>query len=60
MLAKVVTKGILFQMTDDFRKLYKDNVVVEVLTVNPEQGGYVRRTRSLMAVDVSKQSRGDM
>lgn len=44
---------IHFQMTDDFRKLYKDNVVVEVLTVNPGLGIYVRKTRSLMAVDVS-------
>lgn len=43
-------------MTEDFKKLYKDNVVVEVLTVNPGQGSYVRKvrkTRSLMAAEVS-------
>lgn len=50
--------NIHFQMTDDFRKLYKDNVVVEVLTVNPDLGVYVRKTRSLMAVDVSSLNQG--
>lgn len=50
---------INFQMTDDFRKLYKDNVVVEVLTVNPDLGVYVRKTRSLMAVDVSSLNQGN-
>ena len=43
-------------MTEDFKKLYKDNVVVEVLTVNSEQGSYVRKVRkarSLMAAEVS-------
>lgn len=40
-------------MTDDFRKLYKDNVVVEVLIVNLGFGIYVRKIRSLMVVDVS-------
>ncbi|XP_034329013.2 renin receptor isoform X3 [Magallana gigas] len=46
-------QDVINTMTDDFRKLYKDNVVVEVLTVNPGLGIYVRKTRSLMAVDDS-------
>ena len=36
-------------MTEDFKKLYKDNVVVEVLTIIPEKTGYVRKVRSLKA-----------
>ncbi|XP_048745109.2 renin receptor-like [Ostrea edulis] len=53
--AQKLISDFITKMTDDFRKLYKDNVVVEVLTVNPEQGGYVRKTRSLMAVDVDSE-----
>ncbi|XP_061189496.1 renin receptor-like [Saccostrea echinata] len=41
------------KMTEDFKKLYKDNVVVEVLAINPEKK-YIRKTRSLMAVDDSE------
>ena len=42
-------------MTEDFKKLYKDNVVVEVLTIIPEKTGYVRKVRSLKADPVSTQ-----
>lgn len=51
--AQRLISDFISKMTDDFRKLYKDNVVVEVLTVNPDLGVYVRKTRSLMAVDDS-------
>lgn len=51
--AQRLISDFITKMTDDFRKLYKDNVVVEVLTVNPGLGIYVRKTRSLMAVDDS-------
>lgn len=36
-------------MTEDFKKLYKDNVMIEVLTIVPEKAGYVRKVRSLKA-----------
>lgn len=42
----------LHQMTDQFRTLYKNNVVVEILMVRPGEG-LVRKTRSLMAEDAS-------
>nr|XP_022341377.1 renin receptor-like [Crassostrea virginica] len=52
--AQTLISDFITKMTEDFKKLYKDNVVVEVLTVNPGQGSYVRKvrkTRSLMAAE---------
>ncbi|KAK3094406.1 hypothetical protein FSP39_001326, partial [Pinctada imbricata] len=37
------------KITNDLRKLYKDNVVVEVLTLNPEKATLIRKVRSLKA-----------
>ena len=39
------------QMTEQFKILYKNNVVVEILLVNPPQG-QIRKVRSLKAVNV--------
>ena len=36
------------QVTKDFRELYKDNVVVEVLTVPAPEKPLVRKSRSLL------------
>ena len=38
-------------MTEQFKILYKNNVVVEILLVNPPQG-QIRKVRSLKAVNV--------
>lgn len=38
-------------MTEQFKKLYKDNVVVEILMVNPPSGQLIRKGRSLQAVN---------
>lgn len=38
-------------MTEKFKKLYKDNVVVEILMVNPPSGQLIRKGRSLQAVN---------
>ena len=40
----------MVQMTNDFRKLYKDNVVVEVLTVLAPGERLVRKSRSLLQI----------
>lgn len=41
---------VMFQVTKDFRKLYKDNVVVEVLMVPAPEKPLVRKSRSLLQV----------
>ncbi|XP_021356107.1 renin receptor-like isoform X4 [Mizuhopecten yessoensis] len=46
--ASNLVTDFIHKITEDFRNLYKDNVVVEVLTLTP-QGGYVRKARSLKA-----------
>ncbi|KAJ8310234.1 hypothetical protein KUTeg_012099 [Tegillarca granosa] len=52
--AKQLVTDFINKATENFRKLYKDNVVVEVLTITPEAGGYVRKVRSLMEEDYSE------
>ena len=47
--ANDLVSNFINKMTEDFKKLYKDNVVVEVLTIIPEKTGYVRKVRSLKA-----------
>lgn len=54
--ASSLITDFVHKITDDFRKLYKDNVVVEVLTLNPEVKGYVRKVRSLKATPEHKSS----
>ncbi|XP_055954309.1 renin receptor, partial [Patella vulgata] len=44
---KMVT-DFIHHATDEFKKLYKDNVVVEVLTLTPQKG-QIRKVRSLLA-----------
>ena len=39
---------VMHQVTKDFRELYKDNVVVEVLTVPAPEKPLVRKSRSLL------------
>ncbi|KAK7467767.1 hypothetical protein BaRGS_00037004 [Batillaria attramentaria] len=43
-----VMSDFIDSVTQDFRKLYKDNVVVEVLTVPAPEKKLVRKTRSLL------------
>ncbi|ESP05005.1 hypothetical protein LOTGIDRAFT_211795 [Lottia gigantea] len=47
--AKNMVTEFINHATGEFKKLYKDNVVVEVLTLNPGKG-QVRKARSLLAV----------
>ncbi|KAL5005120.1 hypothetical protein ScPMuIL_018576 [Solemya velum] len=44
----------IHKMTDEMRQLYKDNVVVEVLTMSPPPKGLVRKVRSLKAMAAPK------
>ncbi|KAJ8311119.1 hypothetical protein KUTeg_011329 [Tegillarca granosa] len=45
-MAKQLVTDFINKATENFRKLYKDNVVVEVITITPEAGGYVRKVRN--------------
>ncbi|CAC5405531.1 ATP6AP2 [Mytilus coruscus] len=47
--ASDLVNNFINKMTEDFKKLYKDNVMIEVLTIVPEKAGYVRKVRSLKA-----------
>lgn len=56
--ASNLVSDFINKMTEDFKKLYKDNVVVEVLTIIPEKTGYVRKVRSLKEVTVAPDPAG--
>ncbi|XP_060082576.1 renin receptor-like [Ylistrum balloti] len=47
--ASNLVTDFIHKITDDFRHLYKDNVIVEVLVLTPQAQGYVRKVRSLKA-----------
>ena len=41
----------LFQMTESFKTIYKNNVVVEIIMITPQDKLLVRKVRSLKADD---------
>lgn len=51
--ASSLVTDFIHKITDDFRHLYKDNVIVEVLTLTPQAPGYIRKVRSLKAAEVT-------
>ncbi|XP_033759893.1 renin receptor-like [Pecten maximus] len=51
--ASNLVTDFIHKITDDFRHLYKDNVMVEVLTLTPKAEGFVRKARSLKAAEVT-------
>ncbi|XP_045199506.2 renin receptor-like [Mercenaria mercenaria] len=56
--ASDLVTDFLHKMTEQFKILYKDNVVVEILMVNPPSDQLIRKVRSLKAAEETKNVTG--